>query len=45
MPVWRKVELLLELIIVISQGGLERKPEADMVLTEQACRRMLKSVN
>ena len=45
LPVWRKVELLLELIIVLSQGGLDRPDGAGMSLTEAGCKRMLKSKN
>ena len=40
---WRKVELLLELLATVSLGGLDAPEGANLVLTEAACRRLLKS--
>jgi hypothetical protein len=41
-PVHRKVDMLVTWFIVIAQGGLERKPSSELVLTGRQARRMLK---
>ena len=44
-PVWRKVELLIEWLIVLCQGGLDRREGEKMALEEKQVRRLLKSRN
>ena len=44
-PVWRKVELLIEWLVVLCQGGLDRREGEKMALEEKQVRRLLKSRN